>query len=422
MDDRSSPAAGNAVSAPDKGTRRYLWAVLCAWAIVLLVICIRVGISPTRQSVYTADYVTAGWRWLHGQEIYSGNRHFVYSPLAAVAFTPIAVFPLRLSNVLWRLICGVALLLTANAWLRSGISGLGDVRPPARFSASMTTGLLLMLPLAAGNLNIGQLNVAVLVVTAIGVLAVREHYWNTAAILLAGLGFMKIYPLAIGMLLAWLYPRQLSWRLVLALAALFLLSLGLQRPAYAWSEYKHWAATLGADDRLDIDLYSSWRDFGFLVRACNIPLPDQAYRVMEVTAGGALALFLWLGKQRWGWTETRLLGGVFSLGCAWMLLFGPATEAATYVVLSLPLCAALIAAWELPPASPGGSRMRGFALVFAISYVLVLVADFANSWAHSGTHHLYMRALQPIGALIFTAGVVCWLMRSPAPEASIPTD
>jgi hypothetical protein len=393
---------------------RYLQTIRCAWLIVLLVICVRVGISPHRQSVYSVDYVTAGWHWLHGQGLYTASRHFVYSPLVGAAFSPFAVLPLRLSNILWRLVCVAALVYTASAWLRSGLSGLGDVPSRGSVSASTTTAFLLLLPLAAGNLNVGQINVLVLAGTAAGVLAASRKHWNLAALLLAATGFMKIYPLAVGLLLALLYPRRFSWRLLLALAALFVLSLILQRPTYAWTQYGGWAAVLRGDDRLDIDLYSSWRDFGFLLRACGVPLSDQAYRVMEVAAGGALAVFLWLGQQRWGWSETRLCGGVFALGCAWMLLFGPATEAATYVVLSLPVCATLTAAWRLPGAD-GTRRARGLPAAFAVSYALLLLSDLANSWAHGGTHHLYMRALQPVAALIFTVGVVCWLLRRPTP-------
>jgi hypothetical protein len=386
----------------------------CAWAIVLLVICVRVGISPHRQSVYSVDYVTAGAHWFHGQEVYTASRHFVYSPLAAAAFTPFSAFPLRVSNILWRLFGAAALLLAAAAWMRSGISGLGDARAPDSWSRSVTTGLLLLLPLAVGNLNLGQLNVLVLAVTAAGVLAVHRRHWNLAALLLAGTAFMKIYPVAVGLLLALLFPRQLSWRLLLALVGLFLFSLVIQRPAYAWGEYRHWAATLHADDRLDIDLYSSWRDFGFLLRACGVPLPDQAYRVMEIACGGALAVFLLVGKWRRNWPESRLLGGAFSLGCAWMVLFGPATEAATYIIVALPVCAALVAAWALPSAG-GGSRASGLAMTFTASYALLILSDAANSWMHGGTHHLYMRALQPVAALVFTGGVVSWLVQTPRP-------
>ena len=74
-------------------------------------------------------------------------------------------------------------------------------------------------------------------------------------------------------------------------------------------EYRHWFAVLGRDDRLDVDLYATWRDFGYLLRAVGAPLSDHAYRLMEVAAGGALAAFLWLGQRRGRWSGINCSAG-----------------------------------------------------------------------------------------------------------------
>ena len=370
--------------------RRLAWIVAGLWLAVVLAVCVRVGLRPAHQSVYTVDYAPAGRQWLHGREVYRAARHFVYSPLTAAAMAPFGVLPDRLGNIVWRLFYVGAFLGVATAWLRRERAG----------PAAMAAAFLLMLPLCAGNVNNGQINMLVFVLAAGGVLAARGERWNVAALLLAAAGFVKIYPLAVGLLLAALFPRQLLWRLGLALAGLFALSLVLQRPAYAWGEYHSWFTVLGGDNRLDTDIYESWRDFGFLLRASGVPLSDGAYRVMEAASGVALAVFLWAG-QRWGrWERERLLTGVLYLGCAWMLLFGPATEAATYVLLALPVSAALVAAWK----ADGRAR---WALLAA--YVLLLVTDLVGSWFHGWTHHLYTRAQQPVAALIFAGVVVWWL-------------
>ena len=160
-----------------------------------------------------------------------------------------------------------------------------------------------------------------------------------------------------------------------------------------------------------MDLFATWRDFGYLLRACGVSLSPRAYRTMEAASGGVLALFLFVGQRRGRWPREKLLGGVFCLGCAWMMLFGPATEAATYVVLSLPVCGMLMAAWSLPPESAGKSVLMARAIFTAV-YVLLLLADVANGWFHGLTHHLFMRGLQPIAALVFVGGVVWSLLRS----------
>ena len=309
-------------------TRPIYRLILSLWLLMVLVICVRVAVFPHKQSVYSADYASAGWHWFHGHEVYRPQQHFVYGPPVAAVMVPFALLPDSVGNVLWRLVCTAGLLVISSAWIRSGLSGLGSVPAPPGGTAPHAAVFLLLLPLVAGNVNLGQMNLPVLVIAAGSVLAVRAHRWNLAALLIASAGFIKIYPLALGMLLALLYPKDFAWRLALAVVAVFAVSLGLQHPGYVWGEYQRWFAVLNNDNRLDIDLYASWRDFGFLLRACGVPLSDHLYRVMEAGAGAALALFLWLGQQRWRWTETRLLGAVFGLGCAWMVLFGPATESA----------------------------------------------------------------------------------------------
>ena len=382
--------------------RRMAWIVAGLWAVVVLAVCVRVGLRPEKQSVYTVDYATAGRQWRHGLEVYRAARHFVYSPLTAAAMVPFGVLPDRLGNVVWRLFCVGAYLGIAAAWLRRERAG----------PTAMAAAFLLMLPLCAGNVNNGQINMLVFVLAAAGVLAVRGERWNLAALLLAAAGFVKIYPLAVGLLLALLFPRQLLWRLALAVVGLFALSLVLQRPSYAWGEYRSWFTVLGGDNRLETDIYATWRDFGFLLRASGVPLPDRAYRVMEAVAGGALAVFLWVGQRRGGWERERLLAGVLYLGCAWMLLFGPATEAATYVLLALPVCAALVAAWRV-----GGARRWGL----VAAYALLVITDMTESWFHGRTHHLYTRAQQPVAALIFV-GVVVWGLCAGSPRQRIQNE
>ena len=395
----SPPIANGAAS-------HYARAVGLVWLITLLVICTRVALSPQRQSSYAKDYAPAGVHWLHGAEIYSHQHHFVYSPPVAAFFAVFAALPGATGDVLWRAACAGLLFAAAAGWLASPLSGLG-VRAGQRWRGPpRPTGLLLLLPLAAGNLNLGQMNVLVLVLAVGGVLAVEHARWTLAAVLLAAVAFLKIYPLALGLLLALLYPRQLSWRLALALLGWFAVSFALQRPGYVWTEYRHWFAVLGRDDRLDVDLYATWRDFGYLLRACGVPLSDGAYRIMEVASGGALALFLSLGQRRGHWSKNALLGGTFCLACGWMMLFGPATEAATYVVLALPVCGLLVAAWTLPAAP--------WSTLLTTVYGLLLFADLANGWFHHLTHHLFMRALQPVAALLF-AGGVGWSLLRPSP-------
>ena len=95
-----------------------------------------------------------------------------------------------------------------------------------------------------------------------------------------------------------------------------------------------------------------------------------------------------------------------------MLLFGPATEQATYVVLSLPVRAALVDAWRLPSIEKQ-PRAAGLSAVFVVSYALLLLSEVMSAWFHASTYHLHICAIQPVAALLFTAGTIWWLLRPP---------
>src|SRR5207302_29864 len=100
--------------------------------------------------------------------------------------------------------------------------------------------------------------------------AVGSGRWNFAA---AGLGlatFFKVYPLAVGLLLAAVYPRKFGVRLFLALAAGALLPFLLQRPGYVSGQYAAWWEVLRTEDRNDLPLILCYRDLCLLCRVCGV--------------------------------------------------------------------------------------------------------------------------------------------------------
>ena len=62
-----------------------------------------------------------------------------------------------------------------------------------------------------------------------------------------------------------------------------------------------------------------------------------------------------------------------SLAVVWMLLFGPATEAATYVLIAVPSAYLLIAGWS----EVSQSALR---VVSTLSYLGFVSAHILNSW------------------------------------------
>ena len=157
----------------------------------------------------------------------------------------------------------------------------------------------------------------------------------------------KLYPIALALLLAALYPDKLSWRLALWLAALFLLTFLLQHRSYVLTQYGQWLGQLAHDDRRLKGAYGTWRDAWLLLRLARVPMTMLAWTALQL-ATGVLAAGFCVWGQRSGWNVRRCLAAAFCLASAWMTLFGPATEASTYIILAPAVIFGLITSWSSP--------------------------------------------------------------------------
>ena len=406
---------------PRMGNRRAArWLALAwvLWTAVLLVVLVRAGIFPERNSVFRL-FQRAGARWLAGERLYPGVGEFLYSPLAAAAFAPFALLPAGLAGVLWRLGSAVAYLLATTALLRRSWAN-GGVAPGAGARAA---GLLTLLALSLGNFNNGQASPVVIALLIGATLAVGAQRWGWAAAAIAAATFFKVYPLAVGLLLVALYPRQLGWRLALALLVGFGLSLLLRGPAYGLEQYRGWFICLGADHRRVDGPFGVWRDAWLLLRLARVPITVSQYAVVQLTAGAAVAAFCVWGQRVKGWTGVRLHFAAFALGCGWITLFGPSTEAATYIFLAPALAYAVaVVVSGRAEAMPRAARVTLWA-----AFGLLVAAEMLGAWVPTVRRSLWGHALQPVGGLCFVSTLVVWLLYDrawvqPEPRRVAPGD
>jgi hypothetical protein len=263
-------------------------------------------------------------------------------------------------------------------------------------------GLLALLPICVSNLNNGQTNPLVLALILFSVVSLLKRYWFLCVLCLGIATYFKIYPIALGLLLAVVFPRQLSWRLITAIIALFLLSLLLQHPSYVISQYADWVAHLGELHRRSADQFGRWRDAYFLLRMAHVPIASRFWVVVEVISGIGIAAFCVWGAYR-GWHTDRLIFAAVGLGCVWMVLIGPASEASSYVLVGPVLIYGLLQSWTQPVSSP-------IRLGMTVAYSGLLLADICDSWLRLKAHSVYALSLQPIVALIFLATTFAWLI------------
>ena len=183
--------------------------VIALWMTVLLIIAVRVALFYQQHNAYVT-YVDAGRKWIESQPLYSTTRGFVYSPLIAAFFAPFAWLPVWLGALIWRLLTVAVFIGTIFWWLRAGLHN----RIPR---SSYWLVFLMLLPLSLGNFNNGQINPLLIGLLMTAVLAAYSKRWAISAICVGIAAYLKIYPLAVGLLMVLIYPRQLGWRLAVTL-------------------------------------------------------------------------------------------------------------------------------------------------------------------------------------------------------------
>jgi hypothetical protein len=300
---------------------------LVVWSLVFIGCCARTLVVRPKGTVYPV-FSNAGGNWLHGDPLYvrGGANEFRYSPLIAAFFVPFDLLPQRLGEFLWRMLnFGVYLI---------GLVYCCRVDLPRKLSTDEHAGLLLLvLPLSIGSLNNAQSNPLVIGLMLIAVAAAMRDRWMLLALSITGATLFKLYPISLGMLLILLYPRQLSWRLLVCLLIATAIPFVLQHPTYVRQQYTTWAHYLSTEDRQGGPIADWYRDLRAVWRIYIGPMSAKRYFLVELAAATAIALVALLGQLQ-KWPRGFLLATLLSLACCWMTALGPATESATYVLLA----------------------------------------------------------------------------------------
>jgi hypothetical protein len=366
--------------------------VVVLWVAAVVFVSVRVGVqSPHRQSVYPVFY-EAAQKWWQGEDLYLKSAlGFRYSPIVAAGLVPVSWLPEKLGGILWRWI-NVAALVWGLLWCcRRGL--------PLHCDAGLTAIIfLLVFPDALANINNGQPNALVVGLLLASVAAVMDKRWNLAAACLAVSALFKVYPIALGLLLVLLYPKQLGWRLALALAIGLLLPFVLQRPEYVRGQYRDWFAYVWQENRQVVSVREWYRDVRLIAKVwLGLDMSDRAYKLIEILVAALMAGICWVGQRR-GWGMDRLLVAAFVMGCGWMTVLGPATETVTYLIL------APAAAWVvvLTFANHRPFWERGLVV---LAYLLMLSVHIAAWFGGRGYMTL---GPQPLGGVILLGYAMFW--------------
>ncbi|MHB1424513.1 MAG: glycosyltransferase family 87 protein [Gemmataceae bacterium] len=367
------------------------------WAIIVAVVCIRAAVQPYKRTLYTT-WAQAGADWEMGRDLYHDSwspdqDQFRYSPLTAVLLVPFHHLPLRLGGVVWRVLNAVVLLVGFALWLRA--------TPLARLPRQQAILFLLLAPLSLSSLNNGQPNPLVIGLLLAALAAVEGERWSLAAAWIALATAVKVYPLAIGLLLAVVYPRRFTSRLLLALALAAVLPFACQHWDYVHAQYSQWLHRLGKDQRWYWPPHMAYRDLWLLIRLLHLPLTPEGYRLVQLAAAAGCAS-LCLTLRLHGWPRRDVLTAILVLGTGWMTLCGPATESSTYMLLAPAL------AWTVYRAERECWPWL-LGLMTRMALVLFFFCVVRGLWP--GVNRIHALGLQPQGALLLCLAYVAVLVR-----------
>jgi hypothetical protein len=410
------------------------------WVVLGLAVAGRTLVSPMRHSVYPI-FAASAQHWWANLPLYRPYPQldvFRYPPLFAVTMTPFAPLGLRAGGLLWSGLSLVVLLGGLWCFVRDVAPGRWTPPRIALFLALGGVGALRGLWNAQSNaLVVGMLLLAASALArAVGSEGQgdesRRRRWWRAALWLALPVCLKLTPLAPALLLCALWPRRLAGRFVLLVVAGFLLPF-LTRPAdVVFDHYRGWLNHLkssGGDRWLGFrDGWTVWLLVRHLAGGLNGPVPlcapisGLAYRLVQLmTAAGVLGWCLWQKRRaaQLGLGVPWLVHVTLSAGMAWLMLFGPAIEHATYVFLAPSLAWAVIQREEW-------SHGR---LLIGTAAVLVLVLGWGAlsrqataAWPSGGS--LLLIAL-PVGTALFLLWLVGYATAcgpQPLREAAMPAD
>jgi hypothetical protein len=225
--------------------------------------------------------------------------------------------------------------------------------------------------LSIQSLSNGQANILIAATLVASIPAVMEKRWNLVAVLVGVAFACKVYPLALGLLLGVLYPKQLGWRVPLAVVVTLLLPFALQRPDYVIEQYAEWFAVLRRDNRSAIVLDQAYRDLWLLIRLYGLPLTWPMYVGIQLASAIGVAFLCWR-RQRTGWSQEQLLTSTLALAAAWMMLLGPTTESCSFILMAPSL------SWSIVEVLRSGASKSRVGLLAGCCACFIIAAGMAS--------------------------------------------
>ena len=204
---------------------------------------------------------------------------------------------------------------------------------------------------------------------------------------IAGACFLKIYPIALALLLIVTFPRRFTARFLIAVAVGAALPFMMQNPWWVARQHVNWWVSLCIDDRTNWAPAIGYRDLWLLIRFYHLPISYSGYVVLQLAIAAAAAAICMAARWRAGRPQLEVLNTAMGLGACWMTVCGPTTEGGGYILVAPTLALVFLESWLLQRPS----WIRGLLLACAASFtagVLVSLTSQASEGMAYGPHPL----------------------------------
>ena len=362
---------------------------MALWIVLAVAVTVKTLVQGDHHSVYKVFAVASQNWWANRSlyDLYDGIGIYLYSPTFAVAFTPFAMLPSRLGNILWNLPCLFLLLWSLRLLVRHVLPGEWTLRREGVF---VGLGALISVPMVWT----AQSNTLLIALIGFSAAAIVQQRWWMASCLLAVPVFIKLWPMAVVLLLMACWPRQLVWRFPVPIAVLATVPF-LTRPFnIVLQQYQSWYVCL---TRVQQGRLPGYRDAWTIWEELCPPPDRQIYMFMQLGAA-ALVLVWCLWQKRRTRSTGYLLTLILSMWVCWQLLLGPGTEQLTYGIIAPSM------AWAV--ASTFGSRKRGHVLAVTACAIVILFG-LGDVEKEVLSFLPFARVILPMGVALFAA----WLVR-----------
>lgn len=382
---------------------RWAWdrsaAVFAVWVLLILGLVISAYLRPHRMTVYPV-YADASRAWWTGASMYvKGDAPdlYRYSPTFAVLASPLALFPPAAGNVAWKL-ANVA-VFAAGLWVWAH-----RVLPRAA-TRDRVAGLFFVAAFASlGSFFNGQANLMVTGFVLIALAALAGERWWLAVGFLAAATLVKVFPLALALVLCVLYWRTLPARFAVALLVGLAVPFAAQRPEFVLDQTGEWVRHLVVTSEQP---RAGHRSLDALLGFVGLDVPRRAFQALAAVAGGVVLAVAVTTARRGSARQALAVTAAWFL--TWAVLFGPSAENATFAILAPVLAWATVTAFERP-----GAWLERAWLIGCVYLIGLSTSDAGGPFRQFfGRYHA-----TTVGAALFQAWLIADLIRGRAGRAT----